>query len=106
MQFFTQNYLWLVLIFYYYTTWFTDGVVGDYSGILLAVVLFYIRASVIGVKYACYGEKNWNRVKTQEIPNKEIFGNLTLVKWLKDIKNQIIYEVLASEIRCDCYNYK
>jgi hypothetical protein len=42
---------------------------------------------VIGVKYGCYGDKAWNRIKSEEIPSKEIFGNLTLVKWLQDKKD-------------------
>ena len=87
MQFYSQNFLWLILMFYYYCTFFTDGVVGDYAGIFLAFVLYFIRASVIGVKYGCYGDKAWNRIKSEEIPSKEIFGNLTLVKWLQDKKD-------------------
>lgn len=83
-QFYTQNYMWIAILLYYYCTFFTEGSVGDSAGIILAVVMFYTRASVISVKYACYGEKKWNRVKTVEIPTKEIFGNLTLVKWLGD----------------------
>ena len=90
IQFYTQNYFWAVLIFYYYCTFFSDGVVGDVAGVILAVVLYYIRASVIGVKYACYEYKAWNRVKTEKIPSKEIFGNLTLIKWLKDLQDQIL----------------
>ena len=78
---------------------------GDYAGIVLLVVLYYIRASVIGVKYACYGDKGWNRVKKEEIPSAEIFGNLTLVKWLKDRQDQILFEVMASELRRDCYGH-
>lgn len=76
--------MWIAILLYYYCTFFTEGSVGDSAGIILAVVMFYTRASVISVKYACYGEKKWNRVKTVEIPTKEIFGNLTLVKWLGD----------------------
>lgn len=78
---------------------------GDYAGVILAAILFYIRASVIGVKYGCYGEKNWNRVKTEEIPSKEIFGNLTLVKWLGDLKDQILLELMASELRRNCFGH-
>lgn len=91
-------------MFYYYCTFFTEGVVGDIAGVIFAIVLYYIRASVIGVKYACYGELAWNRVKKQKIPSQEIFGNLTLVKWLNDKQDQILIELMAAELRNDCFN--
>lgn len=104
LQFYSQNFLWLVLMFYYYCTFFTTGVVGDYAGVIFAAVLYYLRASVIGVKYACYGEAAWNRVKKQKIPSEEIFGNLTLVKWLNDKQDQILIELFAAELRNDCFS--
>lgn len=67
-QFYTQNYMWVAILLYYYCTFFTDGDVGDSGGIILAVVMFFTRASVIAVKYAVSGQQNWNRVKTEEIP--------------------------------------
>jgi hypothetical protein len=63
-QFYSQNFLWAILMFYYFCTFFTDGDVGDYSGLVYTVVLYFLRASVIGVKYGSYGKRNWDRVKT------------------------------------------
>ena len=92
-------------MFYYYTTFWSEGVVGDYAGVALIGLLYYFRASVIGVKYACYGEKEWRRVKSEEIPSADIFGNLTLVKWLGDRQDQILLELMAAEVRNDCYGH-